>query len=598
MKKEEVLELKKDFSTIIHFLKLTYGISKSYIPMLIISCIFKALAPFIYIIAPKFIIDELTNQKRIKVFIVLVLIIIVLNFILNLVNRWLDTILNIRNTEILNSFNLLVGKKIMNMDFEKIEDPEVLDLKEKAIYLINNQNVIERMISETVKVFTHIITIVGLMAVISTLDLYIVLFILFIVVLNSFLYKKSQEATFRLYKVLIPLNRIGQYFDGVIKDFSSGKDIRLYHISPLIMKKYEEYNRDLLKEFKKMFKTIWKYSGLNKINLQIQMAVIYAYMTYKVFIKSIGIGSFTMYVSSAINFSTTISDFSATVISLRDMCKLLEPYIEFEQIKSKNIDGYKKTEDVNKFNIEFKNVFFKYPRSKEYTLKNVSIVIRDGEKLSVVGLNGAGKTTFIKLLTRLYEPTEGEILLNGVNIREYDYTEYMKLLSVVFQDFKLMAFSIKENIALNDHETSKDEDIKKTLEKVGLEKDIRNLPKGIYTHIYKTFEEDGIEFSGGQSQKLAISRALYKNAPIVVLDEPTATLDPIAEFEIYSRFRDLIEEKTTIYISHRLSSCKFCDRIAVFHNGEIIQYGTHEELIKEQGSQYESMYMTQAQYYV
>ncbi|GCD10776.1 hypothetical protein Ctaglu_23990 [Clostridium tagluense] len=231
-------------------------------------------------------------------------------------------------------------------------------------------------------------------------------------------------------------------------------------------------------------------------------------------------------------------------------------------------------------------------------MKNVSIVIKDREKLSVVGLNGAGKTTFIKLLTRLYEPTEGEVLLNGVNIREYDYKEYMKLLSVVFQDFKLMAFSIKENIALNSYETSKDEDIEKTLKEAGLEKDILKLPKGVNTHIYKTFEEDGIEFSGGQSQKIAISRALYKDAPIVVLDEPTAALDPIAEFEVYSKFKEIVGEKTAIYISHRLSSCKLCDRIAVFHNGEIIELGTHEELIKEQGSQYESMYMAQSQYYV
>ncbi|GKX65209.1 ABC transporter ATP-binding protein [Inconstantimicrobium mannanitabidum] len=598
MSKERILGFKKDFSTGAHFLKLTYGISKSYIYLSILSCIINAVIPLINIIMPKFIIDELMNRKRIETLILLVAILVCGNFILNLVSRWLYAVLEIKNIEIYNGFDLLIGKKVMNMDFEKIEDSEVLNLKEQAIYQIKNQNVIERMISEGMKVFTNIITIIGLIAVIATLDLYIVLFIICIVVANSLMYKKNQEVRFGIYKVLIPLNRIVEYFDGVINDFSSGKDIRLYNMSPLIMKKYEECSKESLNEFNKMYKTIWKYNGFNKINLQIQMAVVYAYMTYKVFTKAIGIGSFTMYVSSVINFSTTMSDFSSTVIFLRQMCKLLEPYMEFEQIKSKNIEGTKKIDDVKKFNIEFKNVYFKYPRSKEYTLKNVSIDIKDGEKLSVVGLNGAGKTTFIKLVTRLYEPTEGEILLNGINIKEYDYDEYMKLLAVVFQDFKLMAFSIKENIALNDYETSKDEDIEKALNEVGLEDYISKLPKGINTHIYKTFEEDGIEFSGGQSQKLAISRAVYKAAPIVVLDEPTAALDPIAEFEIYSRFNELIGEKTAIYISHRLSSCRFCDRIAVFHNGEIIQHGTHDELIKEQGSQYEKMYMTQAQYYV
>ncbi|GEM_PF-12508 len=597
MNKERPLGLKKDFNTAIHFLKLTCGISKTYIPVLIISSVFKALTPFINIIIPKFIIDELTNEKRIRICIALVLIIIALNLIFNLVNRWLDTVLSVKNMEILNGFNLLIGKKIMNIDFEKIEDPEVLDLKEKATYGINNQHVIERMINDIVKIFTQTIIIIGLITVIATLNLYIVLFILFIVIVNCFMHKKAQEVKLGMHNVIIPLNRVIQYFDGIIYDFSVGKDIRLYNISPLIMDKYNEYHDFAVNEFSKKYKIIYKYFGFNKVNLQVQMAIIYAYITYKVYIKAIHIGAFMMYVSSAIKFSTTLSEFSTSFIELRQMCILLEPYMEFQQIKSKNMEGTRETKDIKEFNIEFKNVSFKYPRSKEYTLRNVSITIMDKEKLAVVGLNGAGKTTFIKLLTRLYEPTEGEILLNGVNISEYAYDEYMKLLAVVFQDFKLMAFSIKENIVLKDYQSSKFEDIEKTLKKAGLEKDILKLPKGINTHIYKIFKEDGIEFSGGQSQKLAIARAIYKDSPIVVLDEPTAALDPIAEFEIYSKFKDIAGEKTAIYISHRLSSCKLCDRIAVFSNGKIIQYGTHEELIKDKGSQYERMYMTQAQYY-
>lgn len=590
--------LRQDFSIIKYFLKLTHGFSKSYIPILAISALLKAVGPFIYIVIPKFIIDELINQKRLEVLAVLVMAIVASNFIINLLNRWLDAIVDIRNKEIIDSFNLLIGEKIMSMDYEKIEDPVILDLKEKATYIINTQGVIGRTINEVIKIFTLSITMIGLIAVIATLDFYIIMFIILIVALNSIMYKKSQEVQLGLYKVLIPLNRVADYFDGIIKDFSSGKDIRLYNIGPMIMNKYYEYNSASLREFSKVFSKIWRYNGFSKINLQAQMAVIYAYMTYKVYAKYIGIGSFTMYVAAAVNFSTVISDFSTTFISLRQMSKLLETYLEFEQIESKNSAGYKRTDNVNKYNIEFKNVSFKYPRSNDYTLKNVSIIIKSGERLSIVGLNGAGKTTFIKLLTRLYEPTEGEILLDGINIKEYDYEEYMKLLSVVFQDFKLMAFSIKENVALSDFENSKDEEVEKALEMAGLKNDILKLSKGVDTHLYKTFEEDGIEFSGGQSQKLAIARALFKNAPIVVLDEPTAALDPIAEFEIYNRFNELIGQKTAIYISHRLTSCKICDNIAVFHNGQLIQYGNHENLIKEKGSQYENMYAAQAMHYV
>lgn len=598
MMKDGFVGLKKDVNTAAHFLRLTHKISKAYIPILIVSSIFKALTPFINIIMPKYIIDELIGQKRIQIFIVLVLITIVGNFILNAVNRWLDTITSIKNIEVVNGFKLLMGKKMMEMDFENVENPEVLDLKERAIFPIETQHVIEQMINQTISIFTNFTTIIGLIAVMATLDLYVILIILFIVILNSFINKKTQKIKFEFPKLLTPLNRAADYYDNVVTDFSCGKDVRLYNLSPLIMGKIKEYNRTSLSGMSKLFKSIWRYNGLSKINLQIQMAVIYGYMTYKVVSNDIGIGSFAMYVSSANKFSNTISDFISNFMTCRQMCKYLEEYLKLEQIKSINIEGYRKIQNLKEFNIEFKNVYFKYPRSKEYTLKNVSIVIKNGEKLSVVGLNGAGKTTFIKLLTRLYEPIEGEILLNGVNIRKYDYEEYMNLLSVVFQDFKLMAFTVKENIALKDYEISKDEDVKEALKKGGIEKDVLKLPKGINTYIYKTFVKDGIEFSGGQAQKLAISRAAYKNAPIVVLDEPTAALDPIAEFEIYNRFNSLLGEKTAIYISHRLSSCKFCDKIAVFHKGEIIQYGTHEELIKEQGGQYGTLYMAQAQYYI
>lgn len=548
---------------------------------------------------PKFIIDELLGQQRKDVFIFLVSITILGNGILNIINRWFDTLVSIKNNEIVNGFDLLIGEKIMAMDFKKIEDPEVLDLKERALFPLKNQGVLWRMINNIVNAITQCITIIGLVAVISTLNIFVVILIISIVLLNSLIYKKSQAVQYKFHEGLTPINRAFGYYAMMTSDFSIGKDVRLYNISPLIMGRIEHYNEETLEGFGGLFKVMGQYEGLNKINVAIQMAVVYAYMTYRVFIDGIGIGDFTMYVNAANNFSNSIAAFFNTYIEIRQMCRYLDPYLEFEQIASSREGNHRRIDNKSgKWIVEFKNVSFKYPRSREYIFKNISITINSGEKLSVVGLNGAGKTTFIKLLTRLYEPTEGEILLNGVDIREYDYEEYMRLFSVVFQDFKLMAFSIKENIALDDYDGVDDEEIFEVLEKAGLKKDISKFSKGIYTSIYKSFDKDGIELSGGQSQKLAIARAIYKDAPIVILDEPTAALDPLAEYEIYSRFNELIGDKTTIYISHRLSSCKFCDRIAVFDEGEIIQNGTHDELIKYKGQQYETMYRAQAQYYV
>ena len=246
--------------------------------------------------------------------------------------------------------------------------------------------------------------------------------------------------------------------------------------------------------------------------------------------------------------------------------------------------------------IEFCNVSFKYPRSENYVLKNINLTIRSGEHLSIVGLNGAGKTTFIKLLCRLYDVTEGEIKIDGINIKEYSDEEYRKLFAVVFQDFKLFAFSLKENITLGEAED--EAKIEEVLKLSGLYEDAMKLEHGLDTTLYKSFDEQGTELSGGQQQKVAISRALYRNAPIVILDEPTAALDPVAEYEIYKKFDTLVGGKTAIYISHRLSSCKFCDHIAVFAEDTIKEYGTHETLVNKENGIYAEMFAAQAQYYV
>ncbi|WP_255993466.1 ABC transporter ATP-binding protein [Clostridium perfringens] len=587
-----------DLYIIKHFLKLANGISKTYIPTLFFSSIFAAAVPFLNIIMPKYIIDELLGARRIKVLIMLVLLTVLGNGVLNLINRVLEKKCNIKNEEVVAGFDLLIGKKVMDLDFENIEDPEILNLKERALFPIRNQGAIWQLTYNISKGLTEIFKVIGLIGLILTLDWIIIALIILIVLLSSFMYKKSQRLQHKFFDSLIPLNREFGYYINTINDFSAGKDIRLYNVAPLFVKKLDDFNINSTKAFIKMFSKSGKYEGFNEIVLQFQMVIVYGYIAYRVLINSIGIGDFTMYTNAAINFSNSISNLFRSYVMVRQMCRYLQAFVEFENIESKHTKEGKKIGNLEKVNIEFKNVSFKYPRSKEFTLKNVSIKINEGEKLSVVGLNGAGKTTFIKLLARLYNPTEGEILLNGVNINEYDYDEYMKLLSVVFQDFKLMSFSIKENIALNDFNKVKDEEIEEVLIKSGFGKDLEKLPKGINTPVYKNFDEGGIEFSGGQAQKLAIARAVYKNAPIVILDEPTAALDPKAEYEIYSKFNELIGKKTTIYISHRLSSCRFCDNIAVFQKGKLIQYGTHDELVKDKGNEYEIMYSAQAQYYV
>lgn len=249
----------------------------------------------------------------------------------------------------------------------------------------------------------------------------------------------------------------------------------------------------------------------------------------------------------------------------------------------------------NEYEVEFCNVSFRYPGQNEYALRNFSLKLRIGERMAVVGKNGSGKTTMIKLLCRLYEPTEGIIYLNGVDIRKFDYCEYMRLFSVVFQDFTLFDYSIAENVAVG--ENYEIEKVVDCLVKAGFKERLGRLPKGINTLIGKGYDEEGYLFSGGERQKIAIARALYKDSPFILLDEPTAALDPVAEYEVYSAFDEMVSGKTAIYISHRLSSCRFCDDIVVFDQGQVVQRGNHSTLMEDKEGLYYALYMAQAQYY-
>lgn len=275
----------------------------------------------------------------------------------------------------------------------------------------------------------------------------------------------------------------------------------------------------------------------------------------------------------------------------------LQTYLDYFDIKNDMYQGSLAVEKRSdkKYDIEFKNVSFKYVGQKEYALKNINLKVKVGERLAVVGMNGSGKTTFIKLLCRLYDPAEGEICMNDFNIRKYDYRQYLSLFSVVFQDYTLLALPLGNNVAsAAEWDAVKAE---RLLKEVGFGERYAQMPKGLETPLYKNFDQEGVNISGGEAQKIALARALYKDAPFIILDEPTAALDPIAEAEIYSKFDEIVGDKTAIYISHRLSSCRFCDKIAVFDKGEIVQLGTHAELLADVGGKYYELWNAQAQYY-
>ena len=294
-----------------------------------------------------------------------------------------------------------------------------------------------------------------------------------------------------------------------------------------------------------------------------------------------------------------MSDFYAGVGDIQH-CSLqtddFRTFMEWPVEETGEFEDLSEVVKSGKLNFEFRNVGFKYEGAENYALKNLNLKFPAGQRLAVVGLNGAGKTTFIKLLLRLYDVTEGEILLNGVNIKKFRRNDYYNMFAPVFQNVELFAFPMAENVSMQNPENTDKALASTCAEMAGLKEKVENLPHGIDTELLKVVHEDGVDLSGGEKQKLALARALYKNAPVIVLDEPTAALDALAEYELYQNFDKMIQEKSAVYISHRLSSTRFCDVIAMFVAGEMVEYGTHEELIKKGGA-YAEIFEVQAQYY-
>ena len=325
--------------------------------------------------------------------------------------------------------------------------------------------------------------------------------------------------------------------------------------------------------------------------------IIYFYVCLKAYAGAFSIGAVTQYIGAFVTLFSSLEDAMEHIGLAMNNTEFLKTTFEFLDKPNEMYQGSLTTEKRSdrQYEVEFRNVSFKYPGTDTYALRNVSMKFRVGSRLAVVGMNGSGKTTFIKLLCRLYDPTEGEILLNGINIRKYSYADYISIFSVVFQDFQLLSMPLGQNVAAS---TSYDADrVIDCLKKAGFEEKLAEMPQGLETYLYKEFKEDGVTISGGEAQKIAIARALYKDAPFIILDEPTAALDPIAEAEIYSKFDAIAGDKTAIYISHRLSSCRFCDDILVFHEGNVIQQGNHDSLVADTTGKYYELWNAQAQYY-
>lgn len=571
--------------------------SKKY-PMFFCLEVFKTLVeilqPFLGIIISPLLVDELCTTRNVKTLVIYTAVLILGECVLLLLAERCNMTLQKYQQRLDNYFSMVLGERAMGLDFQLTEDKAALDQLEKAKTGMTWYSGGAYGIAEQVfKLTGNVIKIAGFITLITMHAPLLLLVITAHICITSYIISKRNGYELAAFGRLAQFNRLFGYFGWNIVDFRYGKDIRLYDAAEMMTARWQKYTDESIAAWKWRADKDYVCSLLSAVSSLIKTVFTYYYVGRLAILKVFSVGIFTQMISTAGAMDAALGGLVWNIMDLLKKCNYAYEYVLFMNYPEALPKGDKKVKD-GEHKIEFKDMSFAYPGTEKLILDHINITIEPGEHLSIVGLNGAGKTTFIKLLCRLYDPTEGAILLDGIDIREYEYKEYMRQFAPVFQDFKLFCAPVKENITLKEND---DADLTEFLKLVELDDFVKKLPKGAETCIYKFFDEEGVEPSGGEQQKMAIARALYKKSPVVILDEPTAALDPIAEYEIYKQFHTLVGGKTAFYISHRLSSCKFCDKIAVFSDGKIAEYGNHDELVCIPNGIYAKMFEAQAQYY-
>lgn len=604
----------KKMKSVFSAFKEMHRLEKRLVPISVVVAIVMAVMPFVNIWFTSKIIDLLDMGAGMKELFLYIGLAVGINLVLFFLNYFLGDMYFMYRSLMYNKELQSIASKLFKIEYQKLEDGDFKEIVHKhseaqdRVFssFVQFSWMLRDFISGAITLVISVIIIIPLfkigftrtgntyfekpvflLTIFGAIAVMVVIILIVALRMNKMWFKASDEYS--------RLDRIFYYFINMFSDYNTGKEIRLYKEQSLI----EHAATDkILTDGEKVLKKASMNSAKSSSFVAILGAIvgfgIYLFIGVKGLYGLFGIGSLVLYCGSFMQIINGIMKMAATFGKTEEMVPLVNYYFEIMNTKDEMTYGDKELES-DKFEIEFKNVSFRYPGAENYSLKNINLKIDDGEHLAVVGRNGSGKTTFIKLMCRLYDATEGEILINGTNIKEYTKQSIMKLYSVVFQDFQMFSLPLCENVSGG--ESYDREKLFYCLEKSNVKDRVLSMPDKEKTYLYKNIDKSGVEISGGEAQKLALARALYKDAPVVILDEPTAALDPIAEHEIYSRFNSFVQNKTAIYISHRLSSCVFCSRIVVFRSAELVESGTHAQLL-EQNATYSELWNAQAQYYM
>lgn len=570
-------------------LSVRYG--KIYFFCKLMLSIFNSIISLLISILPGLLISELLGQSNAIVIICYIIVLCLIPLVQMVINNIIGKFIYVRALKIELELDKKFYRLVSIMDFETYDNPEMRILRERAQGILHGAR---GVVDQVLVFFSAIFEVLCLASVISILNPLIIVISAIISIIRTFCNNKTSKKKYELSKDMSQYDNHIWAYDYMINEAEYAKEIRLFNISEFLINKYVDVKEKLFPLEKKYYTLNTIPNGIYTILYTALQLFTYSYMVYSVIRNVFDVGYMTVYISVINQISGALGNLTGAYSELANNNYSTQELIDYLSYRPQNKCGNRTPLWKPSSVIEFRNVSFKYPGSEKYALKNLNITIKNGETLCIVGTNGAGKSTFIKLLMRLYSPTEGEILLDGINILEYSYDEYIKLFAPVFQDFAQFYLTIEENIALNDNiDYNK---LNHCCNESGIRTLVNSLSQGYKTQIGKLIDPSGIDPSGGESQRIAIARACYSERDIFLLDEPTAALDPIQEFDIYSQFTNIISSKCTLLITHRLAAVKLADKVAVFDNGNVVEYGTHEKLLAA-GHLYTEMYNKQSMYY-
>ncbi len=577
------------------FLRQGWKYDKRYVLWLILLQLVMASAPIAAALLPKLVMDELAGAGRMWHLCACVGAFSGWTLLSELLTSFFMRDGFTRRCRVNAAFDAALHARLARADYADLESPEYKDRQAKAMkFLTCDYHGFGYLLDCGVNVLGQLAVIVGLLAVLSTLEPWFVMTFAVLAGAASAIESRATRKALKLSLETVKHSRLWTYYSELFEQPDYGKEIRLNGMAKWLLRREREVMRAANATIKRQNDCYIASSAQRAALTFMQQCTAYGVLIIKVIAGSLSIGSFAMCISATRSFADAVRKLMDDLTEMRAYDLYYDQLDEYLNAPESLRAGTRHVL-AKPHLLELRDVGFRYPGAENWALRHIDLTLEPGQRIALVGENGSGKSTLVKLLCRLYAPSEGVILLDGIDIAQYDYDEYLSLFAAVFQDYRLFECSIRDNVLAG--RTMSEPELRAVIDRVGLTHKLAALPRGLDTTVGRRFDEAGFEPSGGEEQKIALARALSKAAPIIILDEPTAALDPRAECELYRDFDALVSGKTAVYISHRLAACRFCDSIVVLEGGRLSERGTHAELMAH-NSRYAELYGLQAQYYV